>query len=719
VAASQWAKPALEYPDRARRQEWLAEWSRALPAEATLTQGTSSQTFGMSSSTRRTYDVSARIENRTAYTLTAGSALYVIEPARAGSANPLTVLNGYFREQPSEDFSGAVEMRESEGTSGLLGEGESGFDSMGLLNFQSFGSGTRTRVYGGGTFEISFLGEAERGQKTFGVAGSGKPLVFATEFQLVVVVPLDKLDEVYVVSPVLRPGDDKTPAIPFVYVFRFTRPPAGEKGPDKVTWLLSGKELMPLGAEVLLATVKDDAAPLWRRVFAARWAGRHAKESSAPVLTEIVTAEPRTNDALRTAALVGLGAARQRDALTTIAGVAVNDKERMSPRSAAIRALGEIRNPDATPILVSLVRGKEPYAKDAITALGRSEDRLALDPLFEILEASKGSNQSLAARSIAKLADDQSVERLQRDALTNKSASEHAIRALGDIKTDRGCAALSAVFTGGSAEARKNASTALGAFDMPPALDMLKRGLTDQDAGVRIAAARGIAALKNPVRDRALVEAITASDPEVQKIAISDVASRKVADGKSPIMTVIGQPGMDSKVRVAAVDALQKFPGEETKALIVTLLKDTDASVRKSAVQDLSEFGAKSAANDVAAMLRDPDKDVRRAAAATIARIGNKTHGAALVEALLAEKEDLALSAQVSALRELQPDDLASFPMIVDKVRTTSGWARSLVQDRLNSMSGLKVELKWNAKAADVERAAGEWMTWWNGRSKP
>src|SRR3989339_593366 len=56
------ARPALVYPDPAKRQQWLAEWSRALPAVATLVQGTSSQSIGLSRNIRRTYDVSVRIE---------------------------------------------------------------------------------------------------------------------------------------------------------------------------------------------------------------------------------------------------------------------------------------------------------------------------------------------------------------------------------------------------------------------------------------------------------------------------------------------------------------------------------------------------------------------------------------------------------------------------------------------------------------------------------
>ena len=715
------ARPALVYPDSAKRQQWLAEWSRALPAVVTLVQGTSSQSIGLSRNIRRTYDVSVRIENRTAYTLTAGRAFYVIEPSRAGSVDPLMVLNGFFREQPTEDFSGVVEIRGDEGTGLAVGD-ESGLDAMGLLNFQSSRPGMLTRVFGRSTFEMSFFGEGETHQTTFGAAGPGKPLAFATAFQLAVVVPLPMLDDIYVVSPVLLPRDGQKPATPFVYLFRFTRPLDARMSSEKVTWNLSGKELLPLGTETLLATITDDTAPLWRRVFAARWAGRYAKERSAPVLMEIVSATPRRNDALRTAALAGLGAAGHKDALTTIANVATNEKERLTPRSAAIRALGEIHNPDATAVLVSQLPGKEPFAKDAINALGQGGDRSALDPLFAILEESKGTNQGLAAQAIAKLADDQTVDRLQRDALTNKNASAHAIKALGNIKTARACAALSAVFTDGSAEARKNAATAAGPIDMAQALTVLKRGLSDQDAGVRAAAAHGIAALKTPERDRALVEAITASDAEVQKIAISSAAAGKVAEARSQIVMVIGQPGTDAKVRAAAVDALRAYPGDETKTLLVTLLRDADPAVRKSAIQDLRELGAKSAAGDVAATLRDPDRDVRQASVSAIVRIGDKTHGAALVEAFLEEKDDMLIFAQVNALRELKHDDLASFPRIVDKFRATDGSGQNTIISLLNSMSGLKVELKWNAKGAekvaDVERAAGEWMTWWNQRSK-
>lgn len=714
------ARPALVYPDPAKRQQWLAEWSRALPAVVTLVQGTSSQSIGLSSNTRRTYDVSVRIENRTAYTLTAGRALYVIEPSRAGSVDPLMVMNGFFREQPTEDFSGVVELRGDQGTGLYVGD-ESGLDAMGLLNFQSTSPGMLRRVFGRSTFEMSFFGEGEL-QTTFGAAGPGKRLAFATAFQLAVVVPFTKLDDIYIVSPVLQPRDGQKPATPFVYLFRFTRPSEDRMSSEKVTWNLSGKELLPLGTETLLATITDDTAPLWRRVFAARWAGRYAKERSAPVLMEIVSAAPRRNDALRTAALAGLGAAGQRDALTTIADVATNEKERLTPRSTAIRALGEIHAPDATPVLVGLALGKEPLAKDAINALGQGGDRSALDPLFAILEESKGTNQGLAAQAIAKLADDQTVDRLQSDALTNKNASAHAIKALGDIKTARACAALSAVFTDGSAEARKNAATAAGPIDMAQALAMLKRGLSDQDAAVRAAAAHGIAALKTPERNRALVEAITASDAEVQKIAISRASSGKVAEARSQIVMVIGQPGADAKVRAAAVNALREYPGDATKTLLVTLLRDADPAVRKSAIQDLRELGAKSAAGDVAATLRDPDRDVRQASVAAIAKIGDKTHGAALVEAFLEEKDDMLVFAQVNALRELKHDDLASFPRIVDKFRATDGSGQYTIISLLNSMSGLKVELKWNAKGAekvaDIERAAGEWMTWWNQRSK-
>jgi HEAT repeat protein len=239
-------------------------------------------------------------------------------------------------------------------------------------------------------------------------------------------------------------------------------------------------------------------------------------------------------------------------------------------------------------------------------------------------------------------------------------------------------AALSVLLDGtyDSDPAIRRISTEILADTDGGATDAMARGLRDLDAGVRIAALRGVARtrlasvlpdvvrlLRDPdaaVRARAAEGLVACSspghdlgtelgpllsdpDPYVRARAAGTLLGFSDGDGR----VVLGDMAVssDPEWRAAAVVALGEL-GEEL-GTVTRGLADREASVRRAAASALRGFDAQSSTEPLLEALGDPDSTVRDAAVATAIRIGAPLVGP-LVEALaIPSREEGALLALV------------------------------------------------------------------------
>ena len=688
--------PALTRPDGVAAESWLQQWQAKLPVTATLAKGSKQQSgfgfgssgFGLPSGTNRTYKLHLELRNQTGYPLETASSLYIVETAikPAPGLKPeqvLIVAGGYFKKQPLEDFSGVAEFRERSKTS-QQDQDAPDREDFGLYNAQTRTESGLTISRLGPIFSFSTGGSPRVSGPAFGNADPGGTLTIDTELELAVMVTRDKQEKVVVVSPRLILRDQKGETASFRYLLEFEAHPGGVRDREG-DLALAGPALLPMTGETLLPLVTEPSGPLWRRVFAAQWAGFFGKQSAAPALTAIVSAKGKENDVLRASAILGLGAGKQTSATELIMGIAADKSEHSDARSAATKALGRLGDKRATPILISLAEGREEgRAKEAITSLGQLRDAAATEPLLRILE-NNGRNalHSPAGEALGKLAGDGALDRLERLAKNRKAkGGADAVSAMGGIGTPKAVTLLSGIYQSGSDDVRKNVSGALGKIDRPEALAALKTALQDKNKDVREAALNGIGEVKNAERAAVLVAALS-------------------------------DQGTELKLREKAAGLLHNFPGEGTQQALVKALADPAPSVRKAGVQALGELQAKSAAGEISKALLDGDSGVRSAAAAALEKAGDKSAFPVLVEALLKEKDDSAVQSQVSTLIALGYKDRSAFPQFVSRLKEVSGGGRTSLASLLKQLSGKEFGPEYGATPQQVDESIAKWTEWW------
>ncbi len=720
--------PPLVRSASAPLQEWIEQWRRRLAAKATLKQGSFSQmtgagSFGPNYTNHRVWTVHLEIENGTGHALNTGPNLYVLETAVAPTAGekgetPLEVFGGYFREPPVEDFSGVAEFRRP------MKIGDVGFhraeeedEAFGLLNWQS---GALKQLGPMMTITTSFA--VANAPKGFGAASPEKSLVIDSELHLVVVVSRNKLGQVIVISPALNFGQGEQRAV-FRLLARFARTPEekgavrkddGEQEKDEPLWTQAGTELLPMNGEALLPLVSSQTEPMWRRIFAARWAGDYAGATAAGPLVALVAAKGKENDAVRAAAVVGLGGTGQASALETLLGVLGDKSEHSVPRDAAINALGKLGDPRAVPPLVALARLKrDPQTRLALRALSRIPDKTAVEPLLGMLEDPSGDHHYNTGQALGRLVDDSALPRLEKLAKNAKAkGSEAAIDAMGSVGSQAAVAILAGMVAYGTEQQRKTVLSALGKAEHADALAVLKGALTDSSKDIREAALSAISVRDTAERRAALLEILRGQDAALQADAMKALAEVNAAEATPLILAFLSNAGVDKELREKAAQALIRYPGKESEQALTTAASDQQAGLRRAALATLRELKATSALPSVRKALKDPDVDVRSTAASAVGALGGAADTGALVDLLLQEKEERPLRAQVDALIRLGHKDLSAFPRILDRLKGAGDDQRSVLRELLKHQSGVDFGPDYGASPKQVEESLAKWRQW-------
>ncbi|WP_031007860.1 fumarate reductase/succinate dehydrogenase flavoprotein subunit [Streptomyces sp. NRRL F-5727] len=251
-------------------------------------------------------------------------------------------------------------------------------------------------------------------------------------------------------------------------------------------------------------------------------------------------------------------------------------------RAAAVAALGETLPADAGPALAACLRDTAPRVRAAAAA--------TLRELVEVLPAEPELGDGLRA---ALGVDDSGVRAAALDVLRTLRLGDAGVyaAALSDVDVD----------------VRATAVRALVSVDAVPELAV---AATDPAREVRVAVARGLAAVHAPAPDP-LAPLLDDPDPLVRAAALGALA----ATGCPPAYAARAAAALADpawQVRAGAATALRSALSAEAVPALAKASADPNADVRKAAVLSLLAHRAvPEARTALAAATTDPDADIR------------------------------------------------------------------------------------------------------------
>jgi HEAT repeat protein len=170
-------------------------------------------------------------------------------------------------------------------------------------------------------------------------------------------------------------------------------------------------------------------------------------------------------------------------------------------RRATVVALGQIRSPAATQILLNQVERDAETRPEAIRALSAAGDVAAVPPLIEMLERVSGPERLLFVEALAHLADpagEPALIRLLADA--DPTVRGAAVKALGHFQSRVATRHLVAAGRDADPGVRLVVAETLARLANPPAREALERLCADRDPSVAAAARRLAGPLELPTR---------------------------------------------------------------------------------------------------------------------------------------------------------------------------------------------------------------------------
>jgi HEAT repeat protein len=321
--------------------------------------------------------------------------------------------------------------------------------------------------------------------------------------------------------------------------------------------------------------------------------------------------------------------------------VAALKDEDMNVREAAVRALGELGDAGTKSLITALKDGDGNVRKTAAEVLGKLGDVRAVEPLVTALkDEAWWYVREAAAEALGKLGDVRAVEPLVA-ALKDGFVRTTAAEALGELG-DAGTKFLIAALKDGDGNVRETAAEALGKLGDVRAVEPLVVVLKDGDENVRKAAAEALGELGDVRAVEPLVAALKDEEVNVWEAAVR-------ALGRIWKLTDIVELGnSDSKVKMAAAEALGERGDVRAVEPLVAALKDEARYVRTTAAEALGKLGDIRAVEPLFAALKNEDMNVREAAVRALRELGD-----AGTKALIAALKDEEVNVREAAVRAL------------------------------------------------------------------
>lgn len=340
-------------------------------------------------------------------------------------------------------------------------------------------------------------------------------------------------------------------------------------------------------------------------------------------------------------------------------------------RSAAVKAMGEMGDPEWIPFIVPSLRDPQTFVRffaveslgqlggaealKLLLAAGKDPDGMvrvgavkALDDMADLQKHSekKGGGISgvdmknvlatftgdsdvtvrlFALASMAKQGDDSSFNQLLESIKTlPQNARAAAAAALGRSKRKETAPLLNLMITQDDDNLRMYAAEAMGEIASPETYPLLVKALTDVQAPVRGAAATSLGKLGDPRAIPLLQKALEDPDRIVQVSAAEGL--KRLGQVKFEVYRAALEE-KDYAIRHFALGSLRKVGGKEALPILAEALNDSAPRVRIAAVRAVGEIGGPDAVSLLKKSLTDPDLSVQTYAAGNVGRLLNKGPG--------------------------------------------------------------------------------------------
>jgi HEAT repeat protein len=266
----------------------------------------------------------------------------------------------------------------------------------------------------------------------------------------------------------------------------------------------------------LLNTLNDSDA--WVRYYAARAIGWHGYTEAMEALEQLVLSDPAYH--VRAAAIEALGRVGGAQAVSILAPLVENADSNSDLARAALTALGQIGHPNSLPPLLSALRLPDLDRRIwAIHALGK-RGGTGVEGALQALATTDSEMDVVQAaiEALQQLATPEAIACLL-ELTANPTRNEACVAAL----TNLGAAHLEVISRGlthTNAGVRRAVVEVLTRMKHPRASELLLTALDDRDTSVRLAAVNALENLGNRYAERKLaVLAHTDPDPTVRRAA--------------------------------------------------------------------------------------------------------------------------------------------------------------------------------------------------------
>ena len=268
------------------------------------------------------------------------------------------------------------------------------------------------------------------------------------------------------------------------------------------------------------------------------------------------------------------------------------------------------------------------------------------------------------------LADSASVQALMR-ALTSdqdEGVRKAAAWALGQLEDRAATSALSGALEGdASIDVRRTAAWALGQIEDPASVSALGDALGDTDAEVRHTALWALGQIESPAAIPALTRALNDSEAEVRKTAAWALGQIESPQAVAPLSSLVNDP--DEGVREQAVWALGQIESPDAVAPVQKALADESPRVRKQAAWALGQIESDAALPALAKALSDTNTEVAATAAWAIGQIEPSAAPPELLQAVRSGSGELRANALWAVV---QIEDPAAVPVLTEALRDTN-----------------------------------------------
>ncbi|HET9941852.1 MAG TPA: HEAT repeat domain-containing protein, partial [Terriglobia bacterium] len=339
--------------------------------------------------------------------------------------------------------------------------------------------------------------------------------------------------------------------------------------------------------------------------------------------------------------------------------------EDLEVRSAAVNALGRIRDRKSVPALIHSLNVDSELAIPAIGALASIGDRNASSALLGVLANPDDAVRRAAVSALNTLASPELVERvipLLDDA--NPLVREAAVRIAGYFGYRGSVEAILERCQDQDERVRRAAITHLPYLDDARATRTLVQALRDETASIRAAAASAAAHMELADIIPEVIRALEDPDSWVRYFAAQTLGRHRVSEAAGSL-EALARSDRFPQVRIAAFEALSLTAGERAIDVAATFIASRDLDLQRAAAEALKTLHDPESLSLLKQLLRSPHAIVRAAAAAAL---GDRADAGAmddLRQVVMTDAESHVTRAAAFALKKLPSADATSALMDV------------------------------------------------------